>query len=418
MPATKSLSVGHVGEHVVAEQQVGLAVPAFDRAAAPAAPKNSVSVGMPFSRAPRHVGGRLDAEHGMPMRRSAGAGSRRCWRSRPPAVGAEAEAFPHHQPRIAPRVLHPAVRERGEVGVLGEDLAGRDELLQLHEEAVLADVRAQRVERLHGLSCSAVMCVWHSGDMPRSTKVAQPGGRRSGRATQSDSPESVESGQVFQILITDSIVNIAAEKRSGSSFGGGVRVFVTGVTATSARCSGPTCMARGLEVVGLDTGYYRDGWLYSDNRRFARRRAQQGPARDQRGTWPAATRWRTSPSCPTIRSARTGRRSPIRSTTRGSVHLARSRARPASALRLHLVLQRLRRRHRRVPRRDHAGQSRRPPTRSARCWSNATSARWPARTSARCSCATRPATGRRRGCASTSSSTTCRRWPGPPGASP
>jgi len=28
-------------------------------------------------------------------------------------------------------------------------------------------------------------------------------------------------------------------------------------------------MQRGLEVVGLDTGYYREGWLYSDNRHLA-----------------------------------------------------------------------------------------------------------------------------------------------------
>jgi nucleoside-diphosphate-sugar epimerase len=29
-------------------------------------------------------------------------------------------------------------------------------------------------------------------------------------------------------------------------------------------------MDRGIEVVGLDTGYYRDGWLYSDNRTMGR----------------------------------------------------------------------------------------------------------------------------------------------------
>ena len=46
-------------------------------------------------------------------------------------------------------VLHPAVGERREVGVLGEDVLGADVLLQLHEPALPADVDVERVERLH-----------------------------------------------------------------------------------------------------------------------------------------------------------------------------------------------------------------------------------------------------------------------------
>jgi nucleoside-diphosphate-sugar epimerase len=47
-----------------------------------------------------------------------------------------------------------------------------------------------------------------------------------------------------------------------------VKVFVTGVNGYIGAVLGPYLMERGIEVVGLDTGYYRDGWLYSDNRQF------------------------------------------------------------------------------------------------------------------------------------------------------
>jgi nucleoside-diphosphate-sugar epimerase len=45
-----------------------------------------------------------------------------------------------------------------------------------------------------------------------------------------------------------------------------MRVFVTGTEGYIGAVLGPLLMQRGLEVVGLDTGYYREGWLYSDNR--------------------------------------------------------------------------------------------------------------------------------------------------------
>jgi nucleoside-diphosphate-sugar epimerase len=45
-----------------------------------------------------------------------------------------------------------------------------------------------------------------------------------------------------------------------------LRVFVTGVNGYIGAVLAPYLMERGLEVVGLDTGYYRDGWLYSDDR--------------------------------------------------------------------------------------------------------------------------------------------------------
>lgn len=49
-----------------------------------------------------------------------------------------------------------------------------------------------------------------------------------------------------------------------------MRVFVTGVNGYIGAVLAPYLMERGLEVRGLDTGYYRDGWLYSDDRHLAR----------------------------------------------------------------------------------------------------------------------------------------------------
>ncbi len=48
-----------------------------------------------------------------------------------------------------------------------------------------------------------------------------------------------------------------------------MKVFVTGVNGYIGAVLAPYLMERGLSVLGLDTGYYRDGWLYSDNRHFA-----------------------------------------------------------------------------------------------------------------------------------------------------
>jgi len=47
-----------------------------------------------------------------------------------------------------------------------------------------------------------------------------------------------------------------------------MRVFVTGVNGYIGAVLSPYLLTRGLDVRGLDTGYYRDGWLYSDDRSF------------------------------------------------------------------------------------------------------------------------------------------------------
>jgi nucleoside-diphosphate-sugar epimerase len=49
-----------------------------------------------------------------------------------------------------------------------------------------------------------------------------------------------------------------------------MKVFVTGVNGYIGTILAPYLMERNLEVVGLDTGYYRDGWLYSDDKNLAK----------------------------------------------------------------------------------------------------------------------------------------------------
>jgi nucleoside-diphosphate-sugar epimerase len=48
-----------------------------------------------------------------------------------------------------------------------------------------------------------------------------------------------------------------------------MKAFVTGVNGYIGAVLTPLLLQRGIEVRGLDTGYYRDGWLYSDNRNQA-----------------------------------------------------------------------------------------------------------------------------------------------------
>jgi len=45
-----------------------------------------------------------------------------------------------------------------------------------------------------------------------------------------------------------------------------MKVFVTGVEGYIGALLVPILIERGHDVIGLDTGYYRDGWLYSDNK--------------------------------------------------------------------------------------------------------------------------------------------------------
>jgi len=45
-----------------------------------------------------------------------------------------------------------------------------------------------------------------------------------------------------------------------------MKVFVTGVEGYIGALLAPMLVERGHDVVGTDTGFYRDGWLYSDNK--------------------------------------------------------------------------------------------------------------------------------------------------------
>jgi nucleoside-diphosphate-sugar epimerase len=45
-----------------------------------------------------------------------------------------------------------------------------------------------------------------------------------------------------------------------------MRVLITGADGYIGAVLGPTLLERGFDVVGLDCGFYRDGWLYNDSR--------------------------------------------------------------------------------------------------------------------------------------------------------
>lgn len=49
-----------------------------------------------------------------------------------------------------------------------------------------------------------------------------------------------------------------------------MKVFLTGTEGYIGALLAPVLMERGHEIVGIDAGYYRDGWLYSDSKFFSR----------------------------------------------------------------------------------------------------------------------------------------------------
>ena len=143
------VDVGHVREHVVSDDQIrgsGVA--------------DEIAGGLPPEETDdrrhaalhgrfRHVGGGLDAEHGNPLldevleQIAVVRGDLDHARS-----AVEAKAVGRHV-GVVLRVLQPGGRVRREVGVLGENLGRGHVLLELDQEAPLADPDAQRVEGLH-----------------------------------------------------------------------------------------------------------------------------------------------------------------------------------------------------------------------------------------------------------------------------
>ena len=183
-----------------------------------------------------------------------------------------------------------------------------------------------------------------------------------------------------------------------------MRVLVTGTEGYIGARLAPHLLRSGHEVVGLDSGFYRDGCLYMDPLLHP-----VGPRtlyKDLRLVAPADFEgFDAVVHLAELSNDPLGSNRPevtFKINHHGSLHLARS-ARAAvlvaSFMPHHVVST--------VSARANFSMSNRPPTRklrmrNARCWSNAIWLRWPTQTSASRSCATRQRTGLHRGCDSTS----------------
>ena len=143
------VQVRHVGEDVVRDEQVGLA--ALVRQARRELTAEEIDDGLdpPLAGDRRDVGRGLDPERGDAaldqMLEQVAVVARQLHHL---AVRPEPEAL-DHRVHVVARVCDPGVRIRREVGVLREDLLRRHELLELHQQTVLADTDMERVEGLH-----------------------------------------------------------------------------------------------------------------------------------------------------------------------------------------------------------------------------------------------------------------------------
>ena len=170
-PGDEVVELRHVGEDVVADDQVG---PFAARrqllgegaAEEPDAGGDALRLGR---RRPRSPPARCPAP--APRRAgSTGAGSRRCWRSRRRGSRPEPEALDRHR-RVGFGVAQPALRVGGEVGVVGEDRLGRLHLRELHQQAAVAEVGVERVEGLRPVEVLGAEVGVGQRRQPRSTKV-------------------------------------------------------------------------------------------------------------------------------------------------------------------------------------------------------------------------------------------------------
>ena len=84
-----------------------------------------------------------------------------------------------------------------------------------------------------------------------------------------------------------------------------MRVFLTGADGYIGAIMGPKLIEAGHEVIGLDTGFYRRGWLFDDGRAHPAVFSKDQRQHHRRTTSGASTPWCTWPSSRTTRSART-----------------------------------------------------------------------------------------------------------------
>jgi hypothetical protein len=147
----EAVQVGHLGQDVVADDQVGHGPLADELRCELGAEELREGGDALLLGHLRHVEGRLDAEDGdalrdEPLEQVAVVAGQLDGQ----AVGRELQPLGDPLDVVA-TVGEPRVRVRREVRVLGEDVLGSDVLLELHQEALLADVDPQGIERLHGV---------------------------------------------------------------------------------------------------------------------------------------------------------------------------------------------------------------------------------------------------------------------------
>ena len=145
-PGREALDIRYVGEDIVRRHEVGPAVPLGDFQTAFGAQEPYLGPDAPGPGRLGHVRGRLDTEHRNARRLEvleqiavvAGYFGDEAVRGQPQALD--------HRICVALRVLHPRVRVRGKVGVIGENTLARHVRGKLHEQACLAQADVQRIE--------------------------------------------------------------------------------------------------------------------------------------------------------------------------------------------------------------------------------------------------------------------------------
>ena len=191
-----------------------------------------------------------------------------------------------------------------------------------------------------------------------------------------------------------------------------MRVLVTGTDGYIGSIMTPYLIEHGHDVTGLDTGFYRTAGCSTTAAPACRR--SPGTSARRRPRRSRGLRRGRAHGGTVQRSARRARsRDHLRDQPHGLGGSPKRQGRRRQAVRLHLLVQRLRRRlERRTSTEESTPSTRRPRTRNARCWSSGTCRSSPTTLSRPPSCATRPPSAPRRGCASTSSSTISPASPG------